>query len=255
MKGGIKMTEKNNNLKMIGAVTIGVLAITLVIITAVYNFQPRSTIVIDGTGSMEVIPDSVTINFEINSEGDSTAEAKEANDNITNDVIDALIAQGLKREDIQTKNLYVSEKYDYSSDVRKLVGYTASHDLSVEMYTNDTEKISSIIDAGVNAGSTLGYLSYSLSESQQNEIKTELISEATNNAKDKASKVAESLNSKLGRIVQISVSSNYNSGVIYYDYGYNTLAKGVSDSESRSSSIEPESQTQQLSVSIVFELK
>ena len=242
------MKKENDSVKLIVIITACVLLVVSVVIFGFYNYSARSTIVIDGEGEVEIMPDLVSINFEIKTTADTTAEAKQENDNITNTVIEALIAEGIDREDIQTRNLYVSEEYDWSSSTRKLVGYTASHNLIVEISTEDTDLISNVVNAGVNSGSTLSYISYSLSNELENEINAQAVAIATADAKEKAKAMANNLDLRLGRIVQISEGS-LNSGIYY--------AKTMSaiEYDSASGNIQPESQTQTATVSIVFEIK
>ncbi len=240
--------KENNNIKLVIAITVSVLIISLVIIASVYNFKPRSTIVVDGSANIEVMPDLVSINFAIESRGKTSSEAKQANDNITNQVIDSLVSIGIDKEDIQTRNLYVNEEYDWSSSTRKSLGFLASHNLVVEISTNDSEMISRVVNAGINSGSSLSYISYSLSEDLQKEINSQAITMATQNAQDKAKEMAHGLGSKLGRIIQVSES--YNGG---RSYPVMTMYKESLDLAS--GNIEPEVQNYGTSVSIIFEIK
>lgn len=239
--------KQDNTIKLTGLIIVGVLALSLIIVLAVYNFEARSTINVEGTGDVEVMPDIVSINFRIQTNGETSAQAKSNNDEITNKVIESLILQGFSREEIQTKNLYVSEEYDWSKETRELTGYVASHYVIVEMSTENTEKISLTLDAGINAGATLDYISYSLSEELEKEVRKEAIAKASINAQEKAQDMAIGLGSKLGRIVQISES--YNNG--YYPlYRAESLAM-----DSGTGNIQPQEQTQTASVTVVYEIR
>jgi uncharacterized protein YggE len=55
----------DENIKLVAAITVGVLLVCSVIMVGIYNYKPRSTVVIDGVGEVEVTPDLATISFSV----------------------------------------------------------------------------------------------------------------------------------------------------------------------------------------------
>ncbi len=240
----------DENIKLVAAITVGVLLVCSVIMVGIYNYKPRSTVVIDGVGEVEVTPDLATISFSVVTNGKTAAEAKKANDNITDSVKEALIAQGIKEEEIQTKNLYVGEEYDWSDGRKTSLGYTASHNLIVEISTKDTAKISLVVNAGIESGAELNSVTYSLSDEFEKTINAQAVALATKDAKIKAEKMTSDLGKRLGRIVQISESYSSNNKIYYAKYSV------IEDTaESGTGNIQPTTKTQTASVSVIFELK
>ncbi len=242
------MKKENNAVKITGIVVGGVLLLSLIVILAVYNFQPRSTMNVQGSGDVEVVPDMLNVNFRVQGKGDSSAAAKNASDKITDAVIAGLLAEGFSREEIQTKNLNVYENYDWSGNERKMLGYVASHTLTIEMSTEDLDNISNAVDAGVYAGATIDSLNYFLSDDLEKTVKAEAIIKATENAKVNAENMIKGLDGKLGRIVQISES--YSNG--YYPlYARSEISMDIEGA----GNIQPEMQTQNAGVSVVYEVR
>lgn len=245
------MEKKNETTKLIVLITICVLVVSCVIILGVSNAKNRSQILIDGVGKIDVSPDLVKINFEVLTNGSSSAEAKALNDEITSEVVGAIVSLGIEEKDIETANINVAQNYDWTDSGRVLLGYAATNYLSLEISTENSEKISQIINAGVNAGALVNYVSYSISDELETEINAQLIAKATSDAKAKAEIMATSLGLRVGKIIQISEGSSAGSRVyanyVMYDTAESTGEAGIS--------VYPETQTETATVSVIFELK
>ncbi len=241
------MKNKNDTIKITGMIIAGAVLLTLIVIAAVYNFQPRSTISVSGSGDVKVVPDMLDLNFRIQTKANTTANVNSANDNITDAVMEALIAEGFTKEEIQTSNFNIHEDYDWTGGEREMLGYIATHTLTIEMSTEEAEKISNAVNACVNQGATIDSLNYFLSEELEQKIRSEAIAKASQNAKEKAVDMTINLGSKLGRMVQITES---------YNNGYYPMYRAESLSmDSVAGNIQPQEQTQTASVSVLYAIR
>lgn len=245
--------KENEKLKMTGLIIFGVIVLTLIIIYSVYNFQPRSTMNVDGIGEVEVVPDEINLNFNIEKIADTSKEATNLNLQVTQDVKDALILAGFSEEDIKTTNFNVYEEFDWSNDKRESLGYKATQTLTLNIPIEEKDKVNDAINAAVDNDAMISYIYYSLSEELEKETKTLALNKATKEAQSKAEEMTTTLSSKLGRIIQITDSYD----MPYYRYATSDMALESSDGSGsqKEISFNPDEQTVSARVSILYEIK
>ncbi len=129
--------------------------------------------------------------------------------------------------------------------------FIASHTLIVKIKTGDRDKIGEAIDAGVDAGATLNYVNFELSQDKESEYKILAIKEATQDAKEKAEALAEGLGKRVGKVVSVT-----NSDFQYYPWlAYEKSSADVSVSGSEvQTNIVPSDQTVRSSVTVIYKL-
>lgn len=225
------MNKMDNSVKITGMI---VLAVVILAILGFYFINPASaseTIRSDGISSVTVIPDQVSIYFNIETSGTTAVEAKDLNTETANNVIDSLIGEGFERKDIETTNFNVYEDIEWTERGRVSKGYKATHSLRVKFSTEESEKIGKVIDAGIDAGAMLSYISFELSQELENQYKAEALKLATEDARTKAEAMATGLGAKLGRVVSVSSSDASYYPTISYD------ARGMEESVIKGSEI------------------
>jgi len=198
MEKGVKITS---------IIAGSVIFLALIIIYSIFQFMPSNTISVNGQSEIEVIPDLVTINFNIQAKADTASEAKNSVNEIYETLVEDLKKIDLSEDEIKTTNLDVRPEYEWEDGTRKELGYISNHYIKIELSTDDSEKIGEIIDAGINAEALLNYINFELSSDLEKEKKAEAIRLATEDAKIKAESMAEGLGSKLGKIVSVSDSN------------------------------------------------
>ena len=202
------MKKDNNSVKITAIIVVGVLVTVFGIIGAVNSVADRQTISATGEATISVVPDVVKIYFNIETTADTSKEAKDENTEITDKVVEALIAEGFERSDIETSNFNVYEEYDWTEDGREFIGYTATHTLTVEFNPEDYPEVGPIVDAGIDNGALLNYISFELSPSLQNEYEAQVLELAGADAQKKAEAMVSGVGGKLGKLVSVSDSSS-----------------------------------------------
>jgi hypothetical protein len=109
-------------------------------------------IVVTGEGRVEAVPDMATITIGAQNDAATAAEALAATSAATAAILDNLAAAGIAARDIQTDQLSLSPRYDYSrSDGQPVLqGYTASN--TVRVRVRDLAALGAQLDAAVSAG-------------------------------------------------------------------------------------------------------
>ena len=237
--------------------------ITLIIVSAVvllsifgwYAFSQLipigNTISVQGISQIKVMPDLVSVYINIETEGDTSKEANDANSEIADNIITDLIKQGFERKEIVTQsfNIYPNQVWQKNQYVIK--GYKAVHQMKVEFPAQETGKIGNVIDAAVDNGASVSYINFELSLAKQNEYKAEALKQATEDAKLKAEGMAEGLGKKLGRIVSISSNNFYYQPWRVYDM---VSSGNVAEAKSATTNIQPGEQDINAQVSVVYKI-
>jgi hypothetical protein len=251
------MKKDNNAIAITAIISVVILIVALV---ALFSFGGSSSnytedsVTVQGLSTVKAMPDLISINFNIETKANTSTEAKDANSEILNDLIDALIAQGFERKDIVTENFNVYQDYTWEESGRKDNGFIANHYVVVEVSSNETDKLGSIVDAGVNAGALVGSIDFKLSQELQNEYKAQAMKLAAADAKIKAESVAEGFDQEVGKLVNVQVN----------DFGYypwNVYSRGYGVAEDAAmikevaSNIQPGEKEVTASVSATYKLR
>ena len=165
------------------------------------------TIRVSGDATISVAPDQATMNMGVVTRATNAAAAASQNaaklDRVLTEVKKVLGSNG----EIKTTQYSLSPNYVYppQGGEPKLNGYTASN--TVEIKTDHLDLVGKLIDAGTQAGSNaVDLLSFSLKD--ETAAQAQALKEATRRARAKADAIAEALNVKIQRIVQVEESSS-----------------------------------------------
>ena len=212
MKGG-KMDKQKNTAIIVTSIISGVILITAIITLLFVNSAigvKGNAVTVEGIATIEAMPDQVVVYFNIETTGDTSNEAREANSEILNDLILGLAGLGIPQAEIITENYNIYPNYDWDNGKRIEKGYRATHSVKVTVDPEQTELIADVVDAGALAGAGISYINFELTQESQNKYKAEAMKLAAQDAKIKAEAIAEGFGKKVGRLISTSVS----------DFGY-----------------------------------
>lgn len=206
--------EKTNKLPWI--VALGAL---LVIAFMVYNQNGSSTnnvITVSGTAELKVDPDKADFWSTIEATGTDAAAAQAALQLKSNKVIDALVAAGVSRDDMQTTgfNVYPDYSWNPQTGEQTLKGYKASHSLQITIH--DLDKVGSIVDAAGGNGALVQNVQYGLTDARKKSFDDDVLKLAADNARAKAVSLTASTGASLGKVVAIQQSDTYYPPFPYY---------------------------------------
>lgn len=205
--------KKDNKAIIVTSIIAGViLIIAILALTTLGSMNPYSkdSVTVQGSASVEATPNLIGIYFNIETSGETSSEAKDANNEIYGDLIFQLAVNGFGKDELQTQSFNIYPDYTWNNGVRKENGYKATHSLKLELSSEDFDMISEVIDAGVDSGAGISYINFELSQELQSQYKAEALGLASKDAKIKAEAVAEGFDKRVGKLVSVSVS----------DYGY-----------------------------------
>lgn len=250
MESGVKITF---------IITGTILVLALLGVFMFYQLIPAQytgqTISVNGNSVIKVTPDLVTVYFNVETNGTTAKEAKDANSLVSDELITALVKQGFERADIQTQSFSIYEDQRWENNKMKSYGYKASNQIKVELSTTWADKIGDVIDAGVDAGALLSYINFELSNDKQNEYKAQALKEAGQDAKIKATAIAEGLDKRLGSLVSISTSDWQYSPWNLYTANAGGMREDAIMAKSATTSIQPGTQEVSGYIGVVYKLR
>jgi len=243
---------------VIGAIITVVVIAVIIFVNFAGDFSEARTVNVKGEAKVLVVPDVISVNFNVETNGSTAIEAKDANSEIVDKITLALLKKGFSEDDISTQSFNVYEDFDWTQDGSVSKGFKASHLLKIEIPTNNPEIIGDVIDSGIDNGALLQYINFELSSEKESEYKSQATLLATQDAKLQAEAMAEGLDMKLGGVVSIS-DANLD-GIQHYR-AFEAPAGGmmaeadVMMAKSSVTSIKPDEQRLYASISVVYKLK
>jgi len=242
---------------------IAIAVVVLVVLSISYLNAPyddyKDTLNIDGSATVSANPDLITVYFTVETNASDAVTAKDENSRIVDELISNLVSAGFDKKNITTENFNVYEDYSWGKDgTRKLLGYKVNHNVKLVLDSSMYEMVGDAVDAGINAGALVNYISFELSDKLRNSLKADALKLASEDARNKADAVAEGLGKRIGDIVSVSANDfNYRPWLAYES----SPAKSVSDNGAEAmviaggTDIVPSSRDVSAQVSVTFKLK
>jgi uncharacterized protein YggE len=184
--------------------------------------RPEPTIAVNGTGRVERAPDFVDVSLGVEVIDPSAANAQKTAEKTMAAVVEAVKALSLAGQDLQPGRVELEPRYEdrrSSAELPHVIGHHAAISLTVR--TTDLQAPARIIDAALKAGATrVDSVSFGIREAIS--AREEAIRLAADAAKRKAKVLAESLDVRLGRVMNAGTTANVYSWGNRYS---NTLAQ------------------------------
>lgn len=205
---------------------------------------------VTGTGEIRVSADTAVINLGVSSQDTDVLKAQQQVNTSIAAIRKALMAQGVKEENITTDFMNIYAMYDYQNDQERLAAYNANTTLAIKV--NDMDMVGSLIDVAFAAGAnTLNGISFSASDTE--DAKAEAMKKAVADARQKADILAEAAGLRITGIDSINEGGVYS----YENNIGNVYGKGmgVEASEDAGTVVNAAKLVVSASVTITFEAK
>jgi len=159
---------------------------------------------VSGTGTVSATPDMVDIQFSFNQLDLDTSKAKTLVDAQISRLIDLCDDMGIEEADIHAAEITIYPEYNYQKD-RELLGYRVNREIQVRLH--DLSRYPDFLNAAINLGVTQGG-NATFGFSDPSELEQQAITAAYEDARSKASLLADLADSDLGEALSISLSGN-----------------------------------------------
>ena len=152
------------------------------------------TISVSGKARVEAIPDRFVIVFGVEEHASSPSAAASAVDAKIGAILELTAKRGIKNEDMATDNFSLQPKYDHHRS-RVVTGYEASRRVTVVL--KSPEEVSTYLPEIFEAGANTLY-DVRFESTKIIELRHDAQLRALQAARDKASRMAEALDQKIG---------------------------------------------------------
>lgn len=200
--------------------------------------QDKGYISVNVEATEELDPTLVKISFAIETKEKNADTAANLNKEASTKAIGAVkaLVDTTKGESIKTTSYYLTPEYIYKDGKRNLTGYMASNTLQVTL--KDVSKAGKIISAALaNGANSVNNLQFILEETNDN--CNLLIQKASKGAKERADKIAQSMNTTVTGIKSITAGCSSSSSFNASNYRLlNAKAEAAMDSAGASVPVE-----------------
>ena len=212
---------------------------------------------VSGIGIAQVQPDTLTLNFSIQEQAESTQEAQSSIDSISANFIALVKNLGVEDKSIQTSNYSVYPRYNRDRDTSKQTvdGFEASQNITITLNGEGFIELGQkILSATPSVGNiSINGSNFSLRDKFAGESVVRTL--ALEQARKKAEQLAEAAGVSLGDPISIIENSN---GASFYPTMYNAKAEMAMDDVAGSyggSMLEAGSSEVTVSVNVVYSIK
>ncbi|TFB22885.1 DUF541 domain-containing protein [Filobacillus milosensis] len=156
--------------------------------------EEERVMTVTGEGIVTAEPNVAEVTLGVVTENQDLATAQQQNAEAINQVIQALVNQGIPRQDIQTVDYSITPQYDYVDGVQQFRGYQVTHLLRISV--DEIATVGRVIDSAVEAGANR-VMSIEFSVSHPEVFYQIGLTRAMEDALAKAETLAETVNAEL----------------------------------------------------------
>ncbi|WP_325411616.1 SIMPL domain-containing protein [Methanoregula sp.] len=182
---------------------------------------------VSGSGTVTGTPDRVQISFAVQTQNADVRIAQANNALAMNNVMDALAAAGVPRDQMKTTGYTITPVTQQDTN-GILSGPATSYQVTntLQVTLKDTSVTGQVIDTAVSAGANqVNSIQFMLSDEQAQALRSQALAKAVANARADASAVAAALNVSITGTQSADISQGY-TPVVYSNYDTTTLAAG-----------------------------
>ena len=219
------------------------------------KYDPSENIIsVTGSAIASSSPDTLIVVLGLETEAKTASQSLSQNSEILNSIISSLISSGISEDDIQTSNFRIYPIYDSIKDSNGnykqiLIAYRVTNILSIQ--TDKIDSAGNIIDTAVSSGANrVDNVSFQLSDDKFEKISNDLITNAVNDAKQKAEKALTPLKQNIVGVKSVVIHDN---SVPFFDNPMRASFDGMAmESSMKSAPIMSGDEEIRTDVSVVF---
>lgn len=163
---------------------------------------------VSGTGKATGIPDTAQLSLGITKTALIVKDAQNQTNTAANKIIEDLKRLGIPKKDIKTTNYSINPNYDFARGGQNITGYTVTQNLEIKVTPIDL--VNKTIDAvTANGANLVGGVNFTFDEKTQKDLESKARTEAVKMAKEKAQSLSKATRIRLGKIVDVQESGNF----------------------------------------------
>jgi len=175
------------------------------ILSAGNNEEVKNTIDVTGTYTTYADPDKVEIYLGLQTDSDDASDSQQQNAAIMQKIRNGLASKGITSTSIQTTQ-YSLEQIREWDDIKRVYvnkGYRTIHIIKIKL--TDINKAGEIVDVAVeNGANRVDNIVFGLSDSKTKTMRTQALTEAAKNAREKSDAIASGLGVSITKVIHAS---------------------------------------------------
>lgn len=226
------------------------LAGTVAVASAATDATNDRVIVTSGSGTVIVSPDRAEVSLGVQTQNSDAKTAQQMNAVQMNTCINALMAAGFTKDQLQTSGYSITPIYDDSTTglISKVKTYQVTNTLTVKL--TDINQTGSVVDIAVaNGANEVNSIQFLLSEEQSQAARTIALQKAVAQTRADANTVASSLGVQVTQVKSVDVNQGY-TPVAYKSLAADSYAAGRT-----STPINPSDLTVTASVTVTYSIQ
>ncbi len=168
---------------------------------------PLRTLVVNGTGTVNLTPDIAYINLGVHTEAATASEAASSNNAQTQQVVAGLKNAGIDAKDIRTMNFSIYPNTQYDPQTNQKIGTTYVVDNTVYVTVRKLDSLGDLLDAAVKSGAN-NVNSIQFDVADKKPALKQARDQAIQDAKSQAEELASSAGVGLGSLQNINFVNN-----------------------------------------------
>ncbi len=163
---------------------------------------------VSGAGKATGIPDTAQLSLGVTKTAPTVIDAQTQVNTVTNKIVEDLKRLGIEEKNIKTTNYSINPNYDFGGGRQNITGYTVTQTLEINVTPIDIAN--KAIDAATADGANLvGGVNFIFNDKTKKELEEKARTEAVKMAKEKAESLAKATGIKLGKIIDVQESGNF----------------------------------------------
>ena len=188
----------------------------------------HGVIEVSGVGVATGVPDLASLSLGVSVTAESVSVARNETAETVQAVMDALVGQSIRTEDISTVRFTIHPEYDYVQGEERFKGYRVFN--MMQVIVRDIEAVGPTIDASIDAGgNNIVFRGLNFSFSDTKALQRQARAVAIRDMAVKAAQMAEFTGRELGDLKKVAETTGTQSPFLVKEFGLDSAAAAAFD--------------------------
>lgn len=170
------------------------------------NAETVNQISVSGQANVASVPDLFEFSVYVQEQGERVQDLNSVVSDKTQTIVSSVLAFGVDKKDVQSMRVQLSPWFEHSNNTRVQKGFQLSREIKFTL--RDIKLYDQVIDAVLSTGaSRIEGFNYIVEDAQPQYLAA--LELALKDAKLRASRMAQTLGAKLGKVISINENSGY----------------------------------------------
>lgn len=162
---------------------------------------------VSGRGEVHEIPNTASVSLGVTKTNTTVQAAQDDVNKTSQTIMSDLNKLGIEDKFIKTTNYSVNPNYDFTNGKQRITGYTVTQNLDIQVKKIDS--VNTVVDMATKDGANVvGNINFTFDDDSKKALEDKARQMAVADAKTKAESLAKATGIRLGRIVDVTESTD-----------------------------------------------